>query len=182
MAEGAATLVLEELEFARERGAHIYAEIVGFGATGDGHHITAPSPDGDGARRSRAVREAGCTKEQISYINTHGTSTELNDPFEALAIQKLFGDHVHKLVLNATKSMTGHMLGAAGAIESCVTVLSMEQERLHPTLNLDNPLPECSGLDFVTGSARECSIEYALSNSLGFGGHNCTLCFRRFTQ
>ena len=183
MAEGAATLVLEELEFARKRGAHIYAEIVGYGMTGDGHHITAPSPDGDGARRSmeRAIREAGCKKEDIVYINTHGTSTELNDPFEALAIQKLFGSHAQKLVLNATKSMTGHMLGAAGAIESCVTVLSLEQGKLHPTLNLEHPLPECSGLDFITGSTRECSIEYALSNSLGFGGHNCTLCFRRFT-
>lgn len=182
MAEGAATLVLEELEFATKRGAHIYAEIVGFGATGDGHHITAPAPDGDGARRSmeRAIREAGCRQEQISYINTHGTSTELNDKYEAIAVRQLFGEHCQKIVLNATKSMTGHTLGAAGAIEACVTVLSIQQGKVHPTLNMENPMPECSELTFVTGAERDHAIDYALSNSLGFGGHNCTLCFRRY--
>jgi 3-oxoacyl-[acyl-carrier-protein] synthase II len=182
MSEGAATIVLEELEFALKRGAHIYAEIIGFGATGDGHHITAPAPDGEGARRSmeRAIREAGCEKEQITYINTHGTSTELNDKFEAIAIKQLFGEHCQKIVLNTTKSMIGHTLGAAGAIEACVTVLSIQEGRLHPTLNLENPMPECSGLTFASRTAQDYTIDHALSNSLGFGGHNCTLCFRRY--
>jgi 3-oxoacyl-[acyl-carrier-protein] synthase II len=182
MSEGAATIVLEELEFALKRGAHIYAEIIGFGATGDGHHITAPAPDGEGARRSmeRAIREAGCQKEQITYINTHGTSTELNDKFEAIAIKQLFGEHCQKIVLNTTKSMIGHTLGAAGAIEACVTVLSIQEGRLHPTLNLENPMPECSGLTFASRTGQDYTIDYALSNSLGFGGHNCTLCFQRY--
>jgi len=183
MAEGSATLVFEELEFAKKRGARIYAEIVGFGATGDGYHITAPAPEGDGARRSmeRAIREAGCPKESITYINTHGTSTELNDKFEAIAIKNLFGDHSQKLVMNATKSMIGHTLGTAGAIEAVVTILSMYNGKVHQTLNLTDPLPECTDLDIVKGSTRDLEIEYALSNSLGFGGHNCTLCFRRYT-
>lgn len=182
MAEGAATLILEELEFATRRGAHIYAEIVGFGATGDGYHITAPAPEGDGARRSmeRAVREAGCGYEKISYINTHGTSTELNDKYEAIAIKSLFGKHCTGFVLNSTKSMIGHTLGAAGAIEACVTILSIQQGKVHPSLNLENPLAECDGLSFVTGAVQDHAIDYALSNSLGFGGHNCTLCFRRY--
>lgn len=183
MAEGAATLVLEELEFAKQREARIYAEVVGFGATGDGHHITAPAPEGEGARRSmeRAIREAGCEKESIAYINTHGTSTELNDKYEVIAIHNLFGDHAQKLILNATKSMIGHTLGTAGAIEAVVTVLSMYHGKVHQTLNLEDPLPECSGLNIVRGSTLDISIEYAISNSLGFGGHNCTLCFRKYT-
>ncbi len=182
MAEGAAIFILEELEFAKKRGAKIYGEIVGFGATGDGYHITAPAPGGEGARRSmeRAIREAGCTNEEIDYINTHGTSTELNDKFEAQAIRDLFKDCAPKLVLNATKSMIGHTLGAAGAIETAVVLLSMRDRKLHPTINLDDPLDECAGLDFVTGAARTVDVEYALSNSLGFGGHNATLCFRKY--
>ncbi len=182
MAEGAASLIIEELEFAQKRGAKIYAEIVGFGATGDGYHITAPAPDGDGARRSmeRAIKEAGCRKDDIHYINTHGTSTELNDKFEAKAVKDLFGVHASKLVLNATKSMIGHTLGAAGAIEAAVVILSIHHGVIHPTLNLEEPDPECEGLDFVTDTARQVDIRYALSNSLGFGGHNVTLCFKQF--
>ncbi|NOR16546.1 beta-ketoacyl-ACP synthase II [candidate division WOR-3 bacterium] len=184
MAEGAATLILEELEFARKRGAKIYGEIVGFGATGDGYHITAPAPEGEGARRSmeRAIKEAGCRKDEINYVNTHGTSTELNDKFEAMAIKNLFGDHAKKLILNATKSMIGHTLGAAGAIEAVVVLLSIRDGVVHPTLNLEEPLPECNGLDFVTGDPRKVTIDYAISNSLGFGGHNATLCFKRFSD
>lgn len=184
IAEGAATFILEDLEFAKRRNARIYGEIVGYGATGDGYHITAPAPDGEGARRSMAaaIKEAGCKNEDISYINTHGTSTDLNDKFEVKAIKDLFGEHAGKIVLNATKSMTGHTLGAAGAIEGVVTVLSIRESRVHPTLNLENPLPESEGLDIVTSNVRKIEIEHALSNSLGFGGHNATLCFRKYRE
>jgi 3-oxoacyl-[acyl-carrier-protein] synthase II len=173
-------LILEELEFAQNRGARIYCEILGFGATGDGYHITAPAPEGEGARRSmaRSLAEAGCKREDIAYINTHGTSTELNDKFEARAIKDLFGEHSGKLVLNATKSMLGHSLGAAGAVEMMVTILSMRDGIVHPTLNLEDPDPECEGLDIARGQSRPVAIEYALSNSLGFGGHNVTLCIK----
>lgn len=182
IAEGAATLILEEMESAKARGAKIYCEILGYGATGDGYHITAPAPEGEGARRSmaRSVQEAGCRNEDIDFINTHGTSTELNDKFEARAIKDLFGSHVSSLVLNATKSMLGHSLGAAGAVESVVTILSIRDDIVHPTLNLDDPDPECEGLDIVFGESRKVKIDYGLSNSLGFGGHNATLCFKRF--
>ncbi len=184
MAEGAASLIIEELGFAQKRGAKIYAEIVGYGATGDGYHITAPAPEGEGARRSmdRAIKEAGCRKDEIGYINTHGTSTELNDKFEAKAIKDLFGEYAPKIVLNATKSMIGHTLGAAGAIEAAVVLLSIRDGVIHPTLNLEEPDPECDGLDFVTGDIRKLDVQYALSNSLGFGGHNVTLCFKRFSD
>jgi len=180
MAEGSATLILEELELAQERGANVYCEIVGFGATGDGYHITAPAPEGEGARRSmaRSIKESGLSLEDIVYINTHGTSTELNDRFEAKAIRDLFGEHAGKLVLNATKSMIGHSLGAAGAIEAVVTILSMRDGIVHPTLNLEEPDPECEGLDIVRDKSRQLKIECALSNSLGFGGHNVTLCMK----
>lgn len=180
MAEGAATLILEEMEFAQNRGARIYGEILGFGATGDGYHITAPAPEGEGARRSmsRSMREAGCKPEDIAYINTHGTSTELNDKFEARAIRDLFGEHSGKLVLNATKSMIGHSLGAAGAVEAVATILSIHEGVVHPTLNLEDPDPECEGLNIISGQAKKLEIDYALSNSLGFGGHNVTLCLK----
>jgi len=183
MAEGAATLVLEELEIARKRGASIYCEILGFGATGDGYHITAPAPEGEGARRSmaHAIGEAACNAQDIDHINTHGTSTELNDKFEARAIKDLFGEHAGRIALNATKSMVGHSLGAAGAVEAVATILSIRDGKLHPTLNLDDPDPECEGLDIVTGQWRKLEIEYALSNSLGFGGHNATLCMKRIS-
>jgi 3-oxoacyl-[acyl-carrier-protein] synthase II len=181
IAEGAGSLVLEEYESAKQRGASVYCEIVGFGATGDGYHITAPAPEGEGARRSmaRAIREAGCRNEDIGFINTHGTSTELNDKFEAMAIKDLMGPHAGKIVLNATKSMLGHSLGAAGAVEAVVTILSIKNGIVHPTLNLEDPDPECEGLDIVRGVSREVQIDYALSNSLGFGGHNATICFKR---
>jgi 3-oxoacyl-[acyl-carrier-protein] synthase II len=184
VSEGAATFILESLEFAKKRGARIYAEIVGFGATGDGFHITAPSPDGEGARRSmeRAIKEAGCRKEDIDYINTHGTSTELNDKYEAKAIKNLFGEYSRNLILNSTKSMIGHTLGAAGAIEGAVTILSMRDGIVHASLNLENPDPECEGLNFAVGEARKTNIDCALSNSLGFGGHNATLCFKKFSE
>jgi len=180
IAEGAGTLIVEELEFAQKRGAKIYCEICGYGATGDGFHITAPAPEGEGARRSmaRAVRESGCQLEDIDYINTHGTSTELNDKYEAKAIKELFGTHAKKLVLNATKSMIGHGLGAAGAVEAIVTLLSIRDQIVHPTLNLEEPDPECEGLDLVRGQSRRSQIKYALTNSLGFGGHNVTLCMK----
>lgn len=181
MAEGAGALVLEELESARQRGAQMYCEIVGFGATGDGFHITAPAPEGEGARRSmaRAIKEAGCRNEEISFINTHGTSTELNDKFEAKAIKDLMGTHASKIVLNATKSMLGHSLGAAGAVEAVATILSIKDQIVHPTLNFEDPDPECEGLDIASGESRAVKIDYALSNSLGFGGHNATICFKR---
>ncbi len=183
MAEGAATLILEELDLARSRGANIYCEILGFGATGDGHHITAPAPEGEGARRSmaRAISEAACKAQDIEYINTHGTSTELNDKFEARAIKDLFGEHAGRIALNATKSMIGHSLGAAGAVEAVVTALSIRDGKVHPTINLDDPDPECDGLDIVTGQWKKLDIEYLLSNSLGFGGHNATLCMKRIS-
>jgi len=162
MSEGAATLILEELEFAKARGAKIYGEIVGFGATGDGYHMTAPAPEGEGARRSmeRAMKEAGCKKEEISYINAHGTATPLNDKFEAKAIKDLFSGYTQKIVINATKSMIGHSLGAAGAIEAAVSCWSIR----------DSVVP------------RELKINYVLSNSLGFGGHNASLCFKHYSD
>jgi len=182
IAEGAATLVLEELEFAQKRGARIYAEICGFGATGDGYHITAPAPDGEGARRAmeRAIKEAGIVPGQVDYINAHGTSTDLNDKYEAKAIKNCFGEHASKLLINSTKSMTGHTLGAAGAIEAIVSIMSMRDGRVHPTVNLENPDPECAGLDLVPGRARDAKINCTISNSLGFGGHNATLCIKSF--
>ncbi len=183
MSEGAATLILEDLEFAKKRGARIYGEIVGFGATGDGYHITAPAPNGEGARRSmeRAIDEAGCVKEDIDYLNTHGTSTELNDKFEIIATKDLFGTHAKDLVINATKSMLGHTLGAAGAIEAMVVLFSIRDNVIHQSINLEDPLDEADGLEIVSGESRKAVVDYALSNSLGFGGHNATLCFKRYT-
>jgi 3-oxoacyl-[acyl-carrier-protein] synthase II len=183
VAEGATTLILEELEFAKKRGARIYGEIVGFGATGDGYHITAPAPEGEGARRSmkRAIQEAGCSISEIDYLNTHGTSTELNDKFEVVATKNLFADHAKALVINATKSMTGHTLGAAGAIEAFVVLFSIRDSLVHATINLDDPIDEAAGLDIVTGEPRKLEINYALSNSLGFGGHNATLCYKSYS-
>ncbi|MGB3342221.1 MAG: beta-ketoacyl-ACP synthase II [bacterium] len=183
VAEGAATLILEELDFAKKRGAKIYGEIVGFGATGDGYHITAPAPEGEGALRSmkRAIQEAGCSVGEINYLNTHGTSTELNDKCEIVATKNLFADHAKALVINATKSMIGHTLGAAGAIEAFVVFLSIQHGLVHTTINLDDPIDEAAGLDIVTGEPRKLEINYALSNSLGFGGHNATLCYKSYS-
>jgi 3-oxoacyl-[acyl-carrier-protein] synthase II len=183
MAEGAGILVLEELEHALRRNARIYAEIVGYGATCDAFHITAPAENGEGGARAvqQAIADAGIKPEAINYINSHGTSTPLNDPNEAKAYKTVFGDHAYKLKINSTKSMTGHTLGAAAAIEAIVCCKSIETGILHPTLNLENPDPDCD-LDFVINRAEKYNVEYALSNSLGFGGHNGVLIFHKFTN
>jgi len=180
MSEGAGILVLESLEHAQKRGARIYGEILGVGMTADAYHMTAPHPEGDGARRAMqmALRDADLAPEQINYINAHGTSTLLNDVVETKAIKVVFGDHAYKIPCNSTKSMTGHLLGSGGAVE-CITVFKqMEQKQLHPTINLDEPDPECD-LDYVANQPRDYDIRFALSTSLGFGGHNITIALGR---
>ncbi|KML38631.1 beta-ketoacyl-ACP synthase II [Cytobacillus firmus] len=179
--EGAGIVVLEELEHAIARGAKIYAEIVGYGATGDAYHITAPAPGGEGGARAMkmAIEDGGLKPDDIDYINAHGTSTDYNDKFETLAIKEVFGEHAYKLAVSSTKSMTGHLLGAAGGIEAIFTVLAMKEGILPPTINLESPDPECD-LDYVPNKAREKEITAAMSNSLGFGGHNATIVFKRY--
>ena len=183
MGEGAAMLVLETLEHAQKRGAKIYAEIVGYGSTCDAYHITAPDPDGNGAAGAMkmALDDAGLKIEDVQYINAHGTSTPVGDVAEVGAIKKVFGDHAYKLVVSSTKSMTGHMLGAAGAIEGIASILAIQNSIVPPTINLENPDPACD-LDFVPNKAREMKVDVALSNSFGFGGHNVTLAFKKFEQ
>ena len=180
--EGAGIVILEELEFALKRSAPIYGELVGFGYTGDAYHITAPSPGGDGAIRCMrmAMNDAGLKPEEIDYINAHGTSTPLNDLTETLAIKKTFGDHAKKIPISATKSMTGHLLGAAGSTEAIFTLLSIRDGILPPTINYDEPDPECD-LDYVPNVARRQPVNVAMSNAFGFGGTNATLVFRKFT-
>ncbi|MGX6442258.1 beta-ketoacyl-ACP synthase II [Neobacillus sp. K501] len=179
--EGAGIVVLEKLEHALARGAKIYAEIVGYGATGDAYHITAPAPAGEGGARAMkmAINDGGLNPEDIDYINAHGTSTEYNDKFETLAIKEVFGEHAYKLALSSTKSMTGHLLGAAGGIEAIFTVLAIQDSILPPTINYETPDPECD-LDYVPNAARPKEIKAALSNSLGFGGHNATIVFKKY--
>ncbi|CAM3771848.1 beta-ketoacyl-ACP synthase II [Aeromicrobium ponti] len=179
--EGAGVVVLEELEHALARGAKIYAEIVGYGATGDAYHITAPAPGGEGGARAMkmAIEDGGLNPEDIDYINAHGTSTDYNDKFETLAIKEVFGEHAYKLAVSSTKSMTGHLLGAAGGIEAIFTVLAMREGVLPPTINLETPDPECD-LDYVPNKSREKEIKAAMSNSLGFGGHNATIVFKKY--
>jgi 3-oxoacyl-[acyl-carrier-protein] synthase II len=176
MGEGAAILVLESLEHAQKRDAHIYAEVVGYGASSDAFHITAPDEDGTGAARSmkNALDNAGLHPEQINYINAHGTSTPLNDPIETRAIHRVFGEYAYKIPVSATKSMTGHLMGAAGAVEAVACVKSLETGVIHPTINYETPDPECD-LDYVPNRAREVHPRIVLSNSFGFGGHNATL-------
>ena len=179
LGEGAGILVLEELEHAKVRGARMYCELAGYGMSADAHHITAPPEDGDGAFRSmrNAIRNAGMTPADIDYINAHGTSTPLGDIAECIAVKRAFGDHVSRLAVSSTKSMTGHLLGAAAGIEAVFTVLSLRDQVAPPTANLVNPDPRCD-LDFVPRSARPMAIRAALSNSFGFGGTNATLVFR----
>ncbi len=181
MSEGSGILILEELEHAKARGAKIYAELTGYGATADANHITAPSPGGEGAVRcmQMAMRSAGIAREDVQYINAHGTSTPLNDPLETLAVKNAFGDHAKKLAMSSTKSMTGHLLGAAGAVEAVASAKAIREQVAPPTANLNNPDPECD-LDYVPNEPREMKIDNVVSNSLGFGGTNATLCFSRF--
>jgi len=183
MGEGAGILVLEEYEFAKARGAKIYAEIIGYGATGDAYHITAPAPNGEGAARAikRAIHDAGIDPTEIGYINAHGTSTPYNDLYETMAVKTVFGDYAYKLAMSSTKSMTGHLLGAAGGVEAIFTVLALKEGILPPTINLQNPDPECD-LDYVPNEARKADIQYAMSNSLGFGGHNASLVFKKIEE
>ncbi len=181
IAEGAGIVVLESLEHALKRKARIYAEMSGYGMSGDAYHMTAPDPTGEGAMRSMrgALKDSGIKLEEVDYINAHGTSTALNDKIETLAIKKLFGAHASKLAVNSTKSMTGHLLGAAGGVEFIVCCLSIHHSKLHPTVNQENPDPECD-LDYVPNLSRDKEVKTALSNSLGFGGHNVTLAVKKF--
>jgi 3-oxoacyl-[acyl-carrier-protein] synthase II len=180
LAEGAGIVVMEEYESAKKRGAKIYAEVVGYGLTGDAYHMTAPSPGGEGAARcmKMALKNAGVNPEQVNYINAHGTSTPFNDLNESLAIKSVFGDHAYKLMVSSTKSMTGHLLGAAGGLEAVFCCMAMDKSVAPPTINYEEPDPECD-LDYVPNTARDASIEYSMSNSLGFGGTNATLLFRK---
>ncbi|MBP1648957.1 MAG: 3-oxoacyl-(acyl-carrier-protein) synthase 2 [Bacteroidetes bacterium] len=182
MGEGGGTLVLEELESARKRGVHIYCELVGVGFTADAHHMTAPPEGGEGAVRSmrRALADAGITPELVDYVNVHGTSTPLGDISETRAIKTTFGDHARKLSISSTKSMTGHLLGAAGAVEAIVAILSIVHGIIPPTINYETPDPECD-LNCTPNSAVKRPVQYAMSNTFGFGGHNATLLMRKFT-
>ena len=181
--EGAGIMILEEYEFAKRRGARIYAEIVGYGMTGDAFHITMPDQSGSGAVRvmHKTLQDAKVKPEEVEYINAHGTSTPYNDKFETLAIKKSFGEHAAKLAISSTKSMTGHLLGAAGGVEAVFSVLSIHRSKILPTINYETPDPECD-LDYVPNQARDASIRYALSNSFGFGGTNAALLFKKYEE
>jgi 3-oxoacyl-[acyl-carrier-protein] synthase II len=181
--EGAGILVLEELEFARRRGARIMAEIVGYGMSGDAYHITQPAENGDGAYRVmlNTLRDAKIQPDQVAYINAHGTSTDIGDKLETVAIKRAFGDHAYKLAVSSTKSMTGHLLGGAGGLEAGITLLALRDQILPPTINLENPETDCD-LDYVPNTARKAEVEFAMSNSFGFGGTNGALLFRRWSE
>ncbi len=180
MGEGAGVLILEEYEHAKARGAKIYAEVAGYGATSDAYHITSPDPSGKGAEKSMefAIDDAGLTTADIDYINAHGTSTAPNDRCETLAVKSLFGERAYKIPMSSTKSMTGHLLGAAGAVEAIICALALRDGIVPPTANYKVPDPECD-LDYVTQGKRNVDINTAISNSLGFGGHNATLCLKK---
>jgi 3-oxoacyl-[acyl-carrier-protein] synthase II len=183
MGEGAGIMILESLETALERGAGIYAEIAGYGMAADAYHITAPSPNGEGAARcmKMALKDAGVEPSVVNYINAHGTSTKAGDEIETYAIKTVFGEYAYKIPVSSTKSMTGHLLGAAGGVESVISILSIKDDIIPPTINLDTPDPECD-LDYVPNQARRTTVNYALSNSFGFGGTNACLLFRKFTE
>lgn len=181
MGEGCGVVVLESLEFAQKRGATILAEVIGYGLSSDAHHISAPAPEGAGAVQcmQNALKDANLAPNEVDYINAHGTSTELNDKFETMAIKTVFGDHAFKLKVSSTKSMTGHLLGAAGGVEAAYCVLMLQNQKVAPTINLDNPSPECD-LDYVPHKAQDYTMNVALSNSFGFGGTNGTLIFKKY--
>ena len=181
--EGAGFLIMETLEHAKGRGARIYGEVVGYGSSCDAYHIAAPDPEGLGAAMSMklAMEDAGLDPEDVDYINAHGTSTPVGDGPETAAIKQVFGEHAYKLAVSSTKSMTGHLLGAAGGLEAVVCLLAMDRGIIPPTINLNNPDPECD-LDYVPNKARKAEVKVALSNSFGFGGHNATLIFKKFTE
>ena len=181
MGEGAGIIIIEELEHALKRGAKIYAELIGYGETGDAYHMTAPDPEGDGASRAmaKAIKDAGIALEQVDYINTHGTSTPQNDRLETKAIKRVFGDYARKVAISSTKSMTGHLLGAAGGIEAIIAALTITNGIIPPTINYQNPDPECD-LDYVPNQARNAKVDCVISNSLGFGGHNICLVMRSY--
>ena len=181
--EGAGIMVLEELEFAKARGARILAEVAGYGMSGDANHITQPAPEGDGGFRvmRNAMRDAGITPDQVGYVNAHGTSTPIGDVLESIAIKRAFGDLAKKVAVSSTKSMTGHLLGGAGGLEAGITALALRDQIVPPTINLDNPDPECD-LDYVPHKARKIEMDYAMSNSFGFGGTNGCLVFKRWTE
>jgi 3-oxoacyl-[acyl-carrier-protein] synthase II len=181
MGEGAGIVILERLESALDRGAKVYAEIVGYGMTADAYHITAPAPNGEGAARcmAMALRNGGINPSEVDYINAHGTSTKYGDELESYAIKTVFGEHAYKVAVSSTKSMTGHLLGAAGGVEAIISVLSIYNDIVPPTINLDNPDPECD-LDYVPYKSRRMTVNYALSNSFGFGGTNACLLFKKF--
>ncbi len=183
MGEGGGILILEELEHAKSRGAKIYAEFAGMGFTGDAHHITEPAPNGEGAQRSMkmALDDAGLKPAEIDYVNAHGTSTYYNDKYETAAIKAVFGDHAYKLAVNSTKSMVGHMLGAAGVAGAIATVLSVVNDEIHPTINYDTPDPECD-LNYVPNKSVKKTVNAAICNAFGFGGHNATLAFKKFQE
>ena len=183
MGEGAGIMVIEELEHALKRGAKIYAEILGYGLNADAYHITSPSPDGEGAARcmDSSLKDAGIRPEEVHYINAHGTSTKYGDEIETTAIKKVYGEHAYKIAVSSTKSMTGHLLGAAGGVEGVVCVLSIFNQIAPPTINLENPDTGCD-LDYVPNKARHVDINVAMSNSFGFGGTNACIVFRKYTE
>jgi 3-oxoacyl-[acyl-carrier-protein] synthase II len=181
MGEGSGVLILESLEHALARGARIYGELTGYGATTDAYHITSPAPEHEGAARSMrmALKQAGLEPYQVSYINAHGTSTELNDKNETAAIKNVFGDHAYKMPVSSTKSMTGHLIGAAGAVEAVICALAIRDGIVPPTINYENPDPSCD-LDYVPNQARKMDVDVVMSNAFGFGGHNATLVMQKY--